>query len=217
MALQQVSISQGSGTKILTNEVTTTVQGSSQTVEQQLMGLADPTTLTNIAGVVAKGTQAGFALGVQDFKDAGRNVSTLFSAGFTITTSSEALLSLTGYKAGAAVAATTTPAVVTTGKTFRITSMVLTYVAISTAGLARFTLRANTSGVVAVTSPAVSNWFLGASAATAGISQSLGVDFDEGLEFAAGTGIGLSMIGYGATGTATAVGYGMCSLYGYEY
>lgn len=169
------------------------------------------------AAATAKGTQGANAVPTQDLHNAGRNNTHYFMALPIVTTATDALMSLTGYKSGAAVVATTTPAVVTSGKTYRITRVVITYVAIATAGTAKFTLRANTGGVVAIGSPAVTNWVLGAASATAGVSQSMVVEIPEALEFAAATGIGVSMVGLGATQTAAAVGYGLISIEGYEY
>ena len=210
MANQFVPITAGTGTKIQVFE--NTVGGN--LVEAQAVSLVDATGLTIVA---SKGSQGTSALAVQSLRDSGRNVSTLFMAIPIVTTATDTLMSLTGYKSGAAVGATITPAVVTAGKTLRITSIVLSYVAIATAGTAQFTLRANAGGVVAITSPAVSSWFIGAAAATAGAAAIETIALSEGLEFAAGTGIGVSMVGRGATQTAAAVGYGQIAIYGYEY
>jgi hypothetical protein len=166
---------------------------------------------------LTKGTQGATGVTVQELKDAGRNVSTLFMTVPVVTTATDTLQSLTGYKSGAAVGATTTPAVVTAGKTYRVTSITMTYVGITTAGTATFTLRANTGGVVAIGSPAVGTWVVGTDGATAGFTSQQQVDFPDGLEFAAGTGIGVSVIGRGATQTAAAVGYAHINIYGYEY
>jgi hypothetical protein len=179
--------------------------------------IADATTPWKKAGVQAKNTQSAFALAVQAQNDTGRNVTNYFMPLQIITTAGDVLQTLTGYKSGAAVAGTTTPAVVTTGKTFRITSITMSYVATATIGSAQFTLRANTAGVVAIGSPAVANWLVGAGTATAGANQTLMVDYPNGLEFAAGTGIGISVIGRGATGTAAIVGYALVAIEGFEY
>lgn len=169
------------------------------------------------APATAKGTQGANAVPTQDLKDAGRNQTHYFMALPIVTTATDALVSLTGYKAGAAVAATTTPAVVTTGKTYRIQTIAITYVAIATAGTVKVTLRANTGGVVAITSPAVCSWVVGAPAVAAGVAQTVDIVVPDGLEFAAGTGIGISILGLGATQAAAAVGYGQVAIKGYEY
>jgi len=164
-----------------------------------------------------KGTQGVYGVATQNLKDAGRNVTNYFMITQVVSTATDTLVSLTGYKSGAAVGATTTPAVVTAGKTYRINMIVMTYIAVTTAGTIHFTLRANTGGVVAIGSPEVSEYAIGAGAATAGVAETVCIPIPDGLEFAAGTGIGVSMQGFGATGTAAAVGYGMIALKGYEY
>ena len=177
---------------------------------------------TNAIGTVngptlTKGTQQAVGFAVQELKDSGRNVSNLFMAGQVVSTAAEVLQSLTGYKGGVAVGATTTPAVVTAGKTYRLQKITITYVAIATAGAILVNLRANLAGVVALGSPLVESWLVGANAATAGVTETITIDFPDGLEFAAGTGIGIGVTGIGATGTAAAVGYAQIALTGFEY
>lgn len=167
--------------------------------------------------VQAKNTQSTYAVSTQDQKDAGRNTTNYFMAAQVLSTGSEALQSLTGYKSGAAVGATTTPAVVTSGKTYRITRITITYIAVAAAGAIQVNLRANLSGLVALGSPLVNSWLVGAGAATAGIAQTVHIDIPDGLEFAAGTGIGISVLGVGATGSAAAAGYAKISVAGFEY
>lgn len=153
----------------------------------------------------------------QDAKDSGRNVTNYFMALPIITTATDTLMSLTGYKGGVAVTATTTPVVVTTGKTYRLKSITVTYVATATGGTTRITLRANLSGVVAIGSPAVWNINVGGPGVTAGMSQTVDISFPDGIEFAAGTGIGISQQGYSVTQAAAIVGYGQVAIDGYEY
>lgn len=174
-------------------------------------------TVTITPPALTKGTQGATGLSTQDLKDAGRNQINFHMTIPVLTTNTDALQSLTGYKSGAAVGATATPAVVSAGKTLRVTAITLTYVAIATAGSAKFTLRANTGGVVQITSPAVCAWVVGGPAAVAGVAQTVDVAIPDGLEFAAGTGIGISMIGLSATQVATAVGYGQIAINGFEY
>ena len=149
--------------------------------------------------------------------DIGRNLTNYFMNIPVIAPSAEALQSLTGYKSGAAVVATTTPAVVTTGKRYRITSINVTYVGIATAGSAKVTLRANTAGVVAIGSPAVASIIINAPAAVAGVGSSYNIPIGNGIEFAAGTGIGISTQGLSAVQAAAATGYVQVSILGYEY
>lgn len=166
---------------------------------------------------LTKGTQGANGLSIQALKDAGRNVTNYFMNSQVVSTATETLQSLTGYKSGVAVAATTTPAVVTTGKIYRIQRIAVTYVAIATAGSIQVNLRANLAGTVVIGSPLVSSMLVGAGAATAGVSQTAIYDIPGGMEFAAGTGIGITVQGIGATGTAAAVGYAKVSIEGYEY
>ena len=138
-----------------------------------------------------------------------------------VTTNTDALLSLTGYKSGAAVAATTTPAVVTAGKTYHITSITMSYTTIvTTPGSVRFTLRCNLAGTVVIGSPAVCNWEVGEPsgiAPVAGKKNTVHLTFADGIEFPAGAGIGISQVGLNTVGTATAVGYGQITINGFEY
>ena len=165
----------------------------------------------------SKGFQQTFATMTQDMKDAGRNPVHFYTVIPVLTTATDTLQSLTGTKAGATVAATTTPAVVTAAKTFRITRLSATYIATIAGGYGMVRLRFNTAGVVAIGSPVAVALAVGSSApATANSTGSLDATVDDGWEFAAGTGIGVSVQGF-ADVTATAVGYVMVSVTGYEY
>ena len=170
---------------------------------------------------LTKGTQGATGVSTQDLKDAGRNQTNYFMTIPVVSTATDALMSLTGYKGGAAVAATTTPAVVTAAKTYRLTSITVTYVTIvTTPGAVKFTLRAQAGGTVLITSPAVQVWTVGepsGAAPIAGKFNTITIPLPEGIEFAAGTGIGISMVGLSATSTAAAVGFGQISLQGFEY
>jgi hypothetical protein len=198
--------------------------GSAAQVGQKAMTASLPVVVASDQSAISitppaltKGTQGSTGFTVQDLKDAGRTPLLFHMTLPAITTGTDALVSLTGFKGTAAVVATTTPAVVTTGKTFRVTSITITYVAIATAGSVKMTLRANNAGVVAITSPAVAAWVVGGTAAVAGVAETVSVAIPDGLEFAAGTGIGVSQIGLSTTQTAAAVGYGQIAIVGYEY
>ena len=169
------------------------------------------------AAATAKGTQGTNAVPTQDLKDAGRNQVHYYSVIPVLTSATDTLQSLTGTKAGATVTATTTPAVVTSGKTLRITRMAATYVATATSGYGVVRLRFNTAGVVAITSPIAATLTVGAGTpATANSTGSEEATITDGWEFAAATGIGISVQGFTAV-TATAVGYIIVSMTGYEY
>ncbi len=166
---------------------------------------------------LTKGTQGATGVTTQDFKDAGRNAIHFYTLIPVLTSATDALQSLTGTKGGVTVTATTTPGVVTTGKTFRVTRMAATYIATATSGYGIVRLRFNTAGVVAITSPIAATLVIGSGApTTVNSSASEEATLDEGWEFAAATGIGISVQGFAAV-TATAVGYVLVSITGYEY
>jgi hypothetical protein len=166
---------------------------------------------------IIKGTQGTTGVSTQDLKDAGRNQVHYYMVIPVLTSATDALQSLTGTKSGATVLATATPAVVTAGKTFRVTRMAATYIATATSGYGIVRLRFNTAGVVTITSPVAATIGVGSGApVTANATSSEEATLDEGWEFAAGTGVGISVQGFAAA-TATAVGYIFVSLTGYEY
>ena len=169
------------------------------------------------AVAVAKGTQGANAVPTQAMIDSGRNAVHFYTLIPVASSATDTLQSLTGTKAGATVAATTTPAVVTTGKTMRITRVAATYIATATSGYGIVRLRFNTAGVVAITSPVAATICVGAGApTTANATAAEEATLDEGWEFAAATGIGISVQGFAAV-TATAVGFVLVSVTGYEY
>lgn len=191
-----------------------------------LTGVTTVATLTSITNPVAvtaptltKGAQGANGFTTQDLKDAGRNLITFFHAAPIITTTAEVMQTLTGYKSGAAVTATATPAVVTANKTFRINSIEIHYVAATAIGGALVRLRANTGGVAIISSPLVKTFQIGMAAAfTAGTAISYTFPYPDGLEFAAGTGIAIGVQGVGADGTTgTITGKVMVVINGYEY
>ena len=95
--------------------------------------------------------------------------------------------------------------------------MAATYVATATSGYGVVRLRYNTAGVVAITSPIAATIAVGSGGPTT--VNSIGVEeatLNEAWEFAAATGIGISVQGFAAA-TATAVGYMFVSVTGYEY
>lgn len=99
----------------------------------------------------------------------------------------------------------------------RITRVAATYVATAASGYGIVRLRFNTAGVVAITSPIAATLLVGSGApTTANSTASEEATLDEGWEFAAATGIGISVQGFAAA-TPTAVGYVLVSVTGYEY
>jgi hypothetical protein len=169
------------------------------------------------APALTKGAQGTTGITVQALNDAGRNLVTYYSVIPVLATATDTLLSLTGTKSGATVVATTTPAVVSAGKTLRVTRFSASYIATATSGYAIARLRFNTAGLVAVASPVAATLAVGAGTpATANSASSEDASIVEGKEFAAGTGIGISVQGFTAA-TAAAVGYMFVSVSGYEY
>ena len=166
---------------------------------------------------IIKGTQGTLGVTTQDLKDAGRNQVHFYTIIPVLTTATDTLQSLTGTKAGATILATTTPAVVTTGKTFRITRMAATYIATAVSGYGIVKLRFQPGGIATITSPVAALLIVGSGApTTANSTASEEATLDEGWEFSAGTGVGISVQGFAAA-TATAVGYVIVSTTGYEY
>lgn len=163
-----------------------------------------------------KGTQTSRFLGNQSVIDAGRNQTNYFMALPILTTNAEVMMTMTGYKGGVAVAGTATPAVVTSGKTYRINSIQITYVPVAAAGTCRVTLRANLTGVGVIGSPLVWEGSYGGGNAAAVVSN-FSIPFPDGMEFAAGTGVAVGIQGFSAVQVATAVGYCAVSLLGFEY
>lgn len=177
---------------------------------------------TNSIGTVqqaalTKGTQGATGVTTQDLKDAGRTPVTYYSLIPVLATATDTLQSLTGTKGGATVAATATPAVVTTGKTLRIQRLWATYIATATTGYGLVRLRYNPAGVAALTSPVLLTLAIGSSApVTANSAASEDAPVPDGLELASGAGLGISVQGFAAA-TPAAVGYVLVGVSGYEY
>lgn len=166
---------------------------------------------------IIKNTQGTIGFTIQDLKDAGRNAIHFYTLIPVLTSATDTLQSLTGTKTGATVVATTTPAVVTTGKTLRVTRISGTYIATAASGYGIVRLRFNTAGAVVIGSPIAATLAVGSGTpTTVNAFGSVEAILAEGLEFAAGTGIGISVQGFAAV-TATAVGYVLVSVIGYEY
>jgi hypothetical protein len=166
---------------------------------------------------LTKGTQGTTGFSAQQLKDAGRNPIHFYMLIPIAGSATDTLQSLTGTKSGATVTATTTPAVVTAGKTLRITRFGISYIATATAGLVIARLRFNTAGVVVIGSPIAASIAAGAGTpATANSTASVEAVIPDGFEFAAGTGIGISTQTFSGA-TATAAGFVLASVSGFEY
>ena len=167
--------------------------------------------------IINKGTQGANGVTTQDLKDAGRNQVHYYTLIPVLTSATDTLQILTGTKASTTVTATATPAVVTTAKTFRVTRLAATYIATAVSGYGIVRLRFQPAGVATITSPIAATLLVGSSAPTsANSTASEEATLDEGWEFAAGVGVGISVQGFAAV-TPTAVGYVLVSLTGYEY
>ena len=176
----------------------------------RLLGIVAQATLT-------KGAQGASGVTTQDLKDAGRNPVHYYMLIPVLATATDALQSLTGTKGGATVAATLTPAVITAGKTFRVTRFAASYIATATSGYAIVRLRYNVASLASITGPVAATIAVGAgNPATA---NSVGMEeatLSEGWEFAAGGSVGISVQGF-AAGAAAATGFVLASITGYEY
>ena len=167
--------------------------------------------------VGSKGVQQAFSTMTQDMKDSGRNPVHFYTVIPVLSAAVDTLLALTGTKSGATVVATTTPAVVTAGKNFRITRVTASYFATLVSGYAVVRVRFNPAGLVAITSPVAATIAVGSSSPTTiNAAASVEAALDDGWEFAAGTGIGISAQGF-TEGIAAIVGYVLVSVTGFEY
>ena len=172
---------------------------------------------TTLPPTITKGTQGAVGMTTQDLKDAGRNAVHYYTLIPVLSTATDTLQTLTGTKSIATILATTTPAVVATNKSFRVTRMAATYIATATSGYGIVRLRAQPAGVVTITSPIFATLAVGSGApTTANACDTEEATLDEAIEFAAGFGVGISVQGFSGV-TPTAVGYLLVSLTGYEY
>lgn len=170
-----------------------------------------------VSGPLTDAQLRAVAVLVKNLKDAGRNVTNYFMAAGIAATAAEVMQSLTGYKGGVAVAATATPAVVTAGKTYRLTAIVISFQSLATVTAASIRLRCNLSGVAVVGSPLVASWVIGSSAAVAGVTTTLTISLEDGMEFPAGAGFAIGVLGLSTVGAAAASGFVTVALQGFEY
>ncbi len=169
-----------------------------------------------------KNIQGAFALMTHDMKDTGRNARAFMLDVYTVAPVAEALQTVVQWYSNAAVAGTTTPAVVPAGKTLRLTSWAISTKSLATVGSAVLRIRANTAGVAVIGSPLVWSAEVGSRAGATTVAMTGGLDqqtgtFPEGFEFPAGTGLGFTLAGYGPAGVLAAQGVTRFQVYGYEY
>ena len=185
------------------------------------VGASDGTNLQPLS-INVKGTQGARGLATQQLHDAGRNTRIFMLDTITAAPVAEALASVVQWYGNAAVAATTTPAVVPAGKTLRLNSWKIQYQSLATVGYAVVRIRVNTAGVVALASPLAFSFEAGSGAGATTVAMTGGVitetgDFPEGFEIPAGSGVGFTVAGYGPTGTLTLEGGVRFAVVGYEY
>ncbi len=162
----------GTGKKVDTSELVV----SANTVERQNICIADGQTAAAIADVTAKGSQAGYGLGVQDLKDAGRTPITVYANSVTGVIS-EALLTITQVKGG-----TTSAAAVNN---------------------VRGTMRYVTSGTVTASSaPIVTAQAAGVVATSGSALIPVSITIEDGFEIPSGANYGISQI---ANSTSTTI------------
>ena len=182
----------------------------------QLLNL--PVAINEIAGVaITTG-----AIPTKDIKDTARNARIFMLDAYTAAPVAEALQSVVQWYSNAAVAGTTTPAVVPAGKILRLTSVTLSTKSLATVGSAVLRIRANTAGTAVIGSPLVWSIEAGSKAGATTVAMTGGLDsvtfsFPDGLEFPAGTGLGFTLAGYGPTGTLTLEGVTRFVVTGFEY
>jgi len=169
------------------------------------------------ANVTAKGSQGTNALATQDLKDAGRVAVCMSGTNLAVgATTVEAALTLTK-SAGTAANTSAVSFVVTSGKRYRITSIVAAVVgnAVATSDTVVFSLRLNTAGAVTTSSTPIVLAFRAATPATAGAQQAVAIEIPEGLEI---LGDGTLQIGatVNAVYTANAPTVDL-AIIGYEY
>ena len=174
------------------------------------------------APTLTKGTQGATGYAVQRLNDAGRNARAFMLDVYTAAPAAEALQSVVQWYGNAAVVGTTQPAVVTAGKTLRLTSWAISTKSLATVGSAVMRIRANTAGLVAIGSPLVWSAEVGSKSGATTIAMTGGLDtitgaFPDGFEFPTGTGLGFTLAGYGPTGTLGLQGVTRFQVYGYEY
>ena len=138
------------------------------------------------APAIVKGTQGATGFSVQDLKDAGRTAICLFASSAAAGASGvETALTLTK-SAGAAANVSAASFVVTSGKTFRVTSISVATRghATATAQATTFSLRLNAAGAVTTTSTPVLLQARSATPATASAWDRVIVPIPDGFEIA---------------------------------
>jgi hypothetical protein len=161
---------------------------------------------------LTKGTQGASGYTVQNLKDAGR-ASIAITAEAVAGSASEAIITHTISRGGAATS-TGTSYNVTVGKTFRLTAIVVAFIATTTtANTSRFRLRVNATGAALVTSPLQFSFRLGWESATfiANEAEAICIPIPDGFEVPGGGGLAITHQEAAANGTLDV------SLIGFEF
>jgi hypothetical protein len=202
----------GTGAPVSTDALTT-LDGVAGTTNEVIQVVA----LASGAAGVFKRISATNPLPTRDLNDTGRNAVHYYMLIPALVTATDTLQALTGTKGGLTVAATPTPAVITAGKTLRITRLAASYIATATSGYAIVRLRYNVASLVSIAGPVAATLAVGSGApVTANSVGSEEAALGDGWEFVAGGGIGISVQGF-AAGAAAATGFVFVSVTGYEY
>jgi hypothetical protein len=159
-------------------------------------------TVATTAPTVTKGTQGANGWTVQELKDAGRTAIMFYATGVASgTTTTETAITL-NKSAGTGATSSAVSFVITSGKTFRITSIIFGSRgnATATAQITKFSLRLNTGGAVTTTSAPVLLAAQVATPATSSAYDRISVEIPDGYEIA-----GNGTIQFGLTANATFV------------
>lgn len=159
--------------------------------------------VASLAGTTAKGTQNSVALQVQDMRDTGRTPVWLQIDGVS-TTTSEALAAYTGFKGTSAVTSSTANYTVTSGKTFRITSLQIA------GGGAGATVRCRVRYANAAAPSVSSAVIAGISMAFASTGDGVSTPIPDGAEIPGGSQVAFTLIASAAMST-------WVNLTGFEY
>lgn len=180
------------------------------TVHRQRGVVADPADTAAFAAVKAKGAQGAYALTTQDLKDSGRSrVEITFHS--TAPATAETLLSLVKITAGVAAAGATSIAVAS-GKTLRLTNIILGVTAnAAAAAFAMLHLRSNPSGATVIGSQLIARIPSGLTGAAANNSVIQNIVLGEGYEFSGTQTLGISLSAQATTNIIS------ITLIGYEY
>ncbi|MDQ3024567.1 MAG: hypothetical protein M3R04_09335 [bacterium] len=209
-----VTANAGTGTFAVSGTFWQATQPVSGTFWQATQPISGTVTVT--PPTLTKGTQGSTGFSVQRIQDAGRTAISLWATGVTAgTTATEALVTFTRSTVAGAATTSANTFVITSGKTFRITAIVVAARNMAaTVATTLFTLRINTAGAVATTSPAAISLRC-ATAATINFIDRVDFEPPDGIEIA-GNGTIQFGLSVNPVWTTTASQYDV-NITGYEY